>query len=470
MIFWAVAGVLGLAAVLAIVAPLTRKVRQARPAGEHELAVLKDQLAEIERDRSALRLADAEADAARIEVERRILAEADRLEKRIDRTREDARWRRFAAAALAIVGLPAGTLALYLWNGSPGIPDQPLAGRSEERARMAELAQRQQGLVEMVQNLERRLADQPEDVEGWKLLGRTQMVLNDPESAARAFLQAAELGDSAEAYAELGEALVQRDMGAVTAQARAAFQAALERAPADPRARYYLALAALQNGYTEEALRSWVALEADTPADAPWRATLVARIDEVAAETGVDVAALRAELGVRRPPVAGPRGPSEADVAAAQDLPPQERLDMIRGMVAGLEARLQEDPSDVDGWLRLGRSWAVLGEPEKSLTAYRQAADRAPDRIDVLLDYARALYPPGTDDRAMPDAFIEVIGQVRRLAPGHPEGLFFGGIIALHQGDNASARDLWTQLMAQLPDDSPVRAAIEERLATMGGG
>ncbi len=470
MIFWTIAGILGLAAVVAIVAPLTRGSRKAADRGEHELAVLKDQLAEIERDRSALRLADAEADAARLEVERRILAQVDRVAERSDRARDDVRIRRFLAAAVVIVGLPAGTLALYLVAGSPGLPDQPLAARSEERARMAEIAERRQGLVEMVEGLERRLADQPDDVDGWKLLGRTRLTLEDPEMAVLAFARAAEIGGDAEAYAELGEALVRRDRGAVTLEARNAFQAALDRAPGDPRARYYLGLADLQGGEDEAGLRTWLALEADTPADAPWRATLQARIAEAAAETGIDVAALREEMGVRRPTASGPRGPSEADVAAARDMPADDRLAMIRGMVEELEARLQEDPSDVEGWSRLGRSWGVLGDPEKSLAAYREAAERAPDRVDVLLDYARALFPPGTDDRVMPDAFIDVIAKVRALDPNNGEGLFFGGVIALHEGDTATARALWGQLITTLPADSPVRAALEQRLATLDEG
>lgn len=470
MMFWAAAGVLVLAAVLALIAPLVRRGQQAATRAEHGLAVLKDQLAEIERDRAAGRLAEGEAQAARTEVERRILAEADRREAREPRQPADSRPRRFAVATAVILGLPLATGLVYMRAGSPGVPDLPLSARADERARMTETAQRQQGIMEMVQNLEKRLGDQPDDIEGWMLLGRSRLALGDFEQAAVAYSRAAELGGGAEAVGEMAEALVRRDRGIVTPDARRAFERVLEIAPADPRARYYLAVAAHQMGDAETAVRQWLELALDTPASAPWRATLMQRIEDVAAENELDLAALRAGVEAGRPVASGPRGPSQDDVAAAQAMAPDERLGMIRGMVDGLQARLDEDPSDVEGWLRLGRSWQVLGEPEKSVAAYREAAERAPDRAEVQLDYARALFPPGTANRAMPQEFIDAIARVRAIDPEHPEGLFFGGMIAARNGDEETARDLWSRLLERLPADSPIREAIEQRLSTLGAG
>ena len=470
MMFWAVAGVLLLAAVLALIAPLVRRRDDAAPRAEHGLAVLKDQLAEIERDRAAGRLAEDEAGAARVEVERRILAEADRTETELPVASAAGRWRRFAVATLIIIGVPAATGLIYLRAGSPGVPDLPLSARADERTRMAELAQRQRGVMEMVQNLEQRLGSQPDDLEGWMLLGRSRLALGDFEQAAIAFRRAAGLGGGAEAVGEMAEALVRRDRGIVTPDARRAFQEVMAIAPADPRARYYLALGALQAGEAEAALRQWLALAADTPSEAPWRASLVQRIEDVAAENQIDLAALRAEIGAGRPPASGPRGPSQEDVAAAQSMTPDDRLAMIRGMVDGLQARLNDDPSDIDGWLRLGRSWQVLGEPEKSVAAYKEAAERAPERADVQLDYARALFPPGTANRAMPQEFIDTVARVREIEPDNPEGLFFGGMIADRKGDKETARALWARLLDLLPADSPIRDAIRQRLANLGEG
>ncbi|WPZ36017.1 c-type cytochrome biogenesis protein CcmI [Thalassobaculum sp. OXR-137] len=470
MMFWIVAGILALAAVLALIAPLVRRQAPGATRAEHGLAVLKDQLAEIERDRAAGRLADSEANAARIEVERRILAEADRHEAAPAASAAASRWRRFTVAGLVILGLPIATGLVYLRAGSPGMPDLPLSARADERTRMAELAQRQRGIMDMVQSLEQRLGDQPDDLEGWMLLGRSRLALGDFEPAALAFKRAAELGGGADALGEMAEALVRRDRGIVTSDARRAFENVLDIAPADPRARYYLALGALQAGNAEAALRQWLTLAADTPPDAPWRAGLMQRIEDVAAENNLDLAALRDQVGGERPETGGPRGPSQEDVAAAQSMSADDRLSMIRGMVDGLQARLEADPSDIDGWLRLGRSWQVLGEAEKSVAAYKEAADRAPDRADVQLDYARALFPPGTANRAMPQEFIDTVARVRDLEPENPEGLFFGGMIAERKGDTDTARALWSRLLESLPEGSPIRDAIEQRLATLGAG
>ncbi|MDF1792555.1 MAG: c-type cytochrome biogenesis protein CcmI [Thalassobaculaceae bacterium] len=470
MMFWAVAGVLVLAAVLALIAPLVRRRQTAIARPHHGLAVLKDQLAEIGRDRAAGRLADSEAEAARIEVERRILAEGDRLGTDGATDPTTTRRTRFAVAALIIVGLPVATGLIYLRAGSPGMPDLPLSARADERTRMAEATQRQRGIMDMIQTLEQRLGNQPDDLEGWMLLGRSRLALGDFEQAALAFRRASDLGGGSETVGEMGEALVRRDRGIVTPDARKAFEEVLAIAPADPRARYYLALATLQSGDAEKALRQWLELAADTPPDAPWRGGLMQRIEDVATENDVDLAAMREQVGDRRPIASGPRGPSQEDVAAAQAMSSEDRLAMIRGMVDGLQARLDEDPSDIDGWLRLGRSWQVLGEPEKSVSAYRQAAERAPDRVDAQLDYARALFPPGTANRAMPEAFIQTIARVREIDPENPEGLFFGGMIAARKGDAETARELWSKLLERLPGDSPIRDAIEKRLTTLGEG
>lgn len=83
-------------------------------------------------------------------------------------------------------------------------------------------------------------------------------------------------------------------------------------------------------------------------------------------------------------------GPSAADVAATQDLSPQQRDEMIRGMVGRLEARLAQDGNDIEGWLRLMRAWTVLGEADKAKAAVNEARthfakdDGALGRIDAL--------------------------------------------------------------------------------------
>ena len=475
MMLWVIAGVLLLAVVLALLAPLVRRRPPAPDRSEHGFEVLRDQLAEVERDRASGRLDATSAGAARLEIERRMLAEAERR----DAGSEDvspapataARRRRLAVAVLILLAVPAGSTALYLWHGRPDLPDVPLAARSAERARMAEVAESRRGLAEMAAGLERRLAEQPGDVEGWQLLGRTRMTLGDSGGAVEAFRNATIAGGGdAQTFAQLGEALVRANDGVVGQAAQEAFFQALEKMPGEPRSRFYIGLANRQSGKLDEALEWWLSLEADTPSDAPWRSVLASRIDEAANESGADLAALRARIqGERRLPTgsAAVRGPTSEDMAAAREMPAEDRLAMIQGMVEGLAARLQDNPDDLDGWRRLGRSYLVLNRRPEAVEAYRRAAELAPDDIEVQLDYAHALFPPGTSERDMPPAFAAVIERVRSLEPDNAEGLFFGGLIAVRRGDTAAARDLWGRLLEQLPPDSPVGGAVRRRLEAL---
>lgn len=472
MMLWAVIGVLLLAVVLALLAPLVRR-SEAAPAdrSEHGFEVLRDQLAEVERDRASGRLDDESAAAARLEIERRLLAEAERGDEDVAAASSAAgrtRRRRLAVAVLVLLAVPAGSIGLYLAHGRPGLPDAPLASRSAERMRMAEMAESRRGLMEMAADLERRLAEQPGDVEGWSLLGRTRLTLGDGEAAVEAFRRAIVAGGGdGQAFAQLGEALVRVNDGVVGEEARRAFEQALEKMPGEPRSRFYLGLASRQAGDIDAALRRWLELEAETPPDAPWRQMLAGRIEEAARAGGADLAALRAKLRADRGQSPGPPGPTAGDIAAADGMAPDDRLAMIQGMVDSLATRLQSDPDDLDGWRRLGRSYLVLNRRADAIEAYRRAAELAPEDTEVQLDYAHALFPPGTAEREMPPAFAEVIARVRAIDPDNAEGLFFGGLIAARRGDTATARDLWRQLIAKLPPDSPVRAAVQRRLEAL---
>ena len=183
--------------------------------------------------------------------------------------------------------------------------------------------------------------------------------------------------------------------GTVGPDARQAFAAALAADPSDPRARFFMGLAAAQDGNTEEALDRWLALEKDSPPDAPWLEGLRSNISRLAQQMGMAPDALAARRGkvAGAPAPSAPAmtaaapGPSAADVAAAQNMSDQDRAQMIQGMVARLAARLEQEPQDVDGWLRLGRAYGVLGDKQKSLDAYRRASAADPSRADARAAY-----------------------------------------------------------------------------------
>src|SRR5215813_11137931 len=158
MMLWVVFALMTAAAVLAVLWPLGR-AGAARPAG-NDVAVYQDQLAEIERDRAADRIPEQEAEAARIEVSRRLLAAAEAAATRT--TPPAAGWRRRAASIVALVVLPLGACGLYLLLGSPSLPGEPLAARARQPPEHRSIAT-------LVSQVEAHLGRNPEDGRGWEV-------------------------------------------------------------------------------------------------------------------------------------------------------------------------------------------------------------------------------------------------------------------------------------------------------------
>ena len=282
----------------------------------------------------------------------------------------------------------AGVAAALYFHGAPSTsePQNALLERARKEA--------PHDLGAAVAQLEQRLAKDPDDADGWRLLARSYTLLGETEKAAAAAQRAAALGakDESDAGAS-AEDLVTANQGKVVPEARTLFAAELAKNPGDPRARFFLGLAEAQDGHGDAALARWLALEADSPPDAPWREGLRANIDRLATSMGMgadELARRRAALA-KAPPAAGAApSPTQADMAAAAQMSPDDRAAMIRSMVQRLADRLEHEPGDVDGWLRLGRAYAVLGERQKSLDAYRHASEADPKREDARTAYANA--------------------------------------------------------------------------------
>ncbi len=374
---WLAAAVVTATVLALLLLPLVRRGAPPPERLEYDRAVWRDQLAEIERDVARGVLAADQAEAARLEIKRRILAAsgASGGPERVARAGSP----RLALALIAMV--PAVAVGLYATLGRPGVEDQPLAARTATPApdRTAAGEAPQMSLAEAADRLRARLEDHPDELDGWVLLGRSYITLNRPAAAAAAFARALQLaGDRPDLAPSLapslaasyGEALVAARGGEVDADARAAFAQALAGDAQDPRARYYLGLARAQAGDLAGALQDWVDLVAIAPADAPWLPMVRGQIASAAADAGIDPGTLRPSAAVADlMPAAPPAGLTREDVAAAERLSPAERQTMVRAMVEGLAARLAEQPEDIEGWRRLARAWTVLGEPAKAAEA-----------------------------------------------------------------------------------------------------
>lgn len=363
---WIVLALLTGAAVFSILFPLARAKAGAQETPT-DVAFYEAQVAEIERDIERGLISSADADSARVEAGRRLLAAA-RGEQVASGASAFAR--RFAALA-AIVVIPAVALGMYVMIGNPQLPDQPLSARQSQQPETMDLAA-------AVARIEAHLAANPDDGKGYEVIAPVYLRMGRAEDAARAFESAIRLlGDSAARRTGRAEALIYAASGVVTAAARKELEAAVAADPKGTVARYYLGLAAEQDGDKAKAIDIWGKLLADAPAGANWTNSLRARM------AALDPSAV--------PPAetapAMPQGEAAAAIAA---MPEQDRQAAIRGMVDNLAARLAKDGNDVEGWIRLVRAYSVLKETDKAREALANArkglsADAAAlSRIETL--------------------------------------------------------------------------------------
>ena len=225
----------------------------------------------------------------------------------------------------------------------------------------------------MIAALEARLKADPDNAEDWRMLGWSYFETGDLMRAASAYRRAAELEpNNAENWSSLGEAL-QSASTEVSPEAEAAFQRALKLDATDPRARYFLAVQKDLKGQHEAAIADWVALLKDTPPGAPWEADLRRTIQQAAQKENIDVAGRLPPPAQRPIATAAIPGPTPEQMAAASSIPPSQQDAMVQGMVEGLARRLEANPKDSAGWIRLMRSRMVLGETDAASGALRSA-------------------------------------------------------------------------------------------------
>ncbi len=355
MLLWLMFVSMTAAAILAVLWPLSR--HRALRTG-NDVAVYRDQLDEVTRDRAAGLIGEVEADAARVEVSRRLLAAASAAE-----TAPPARHSDFLRRATAVAGLvfvPAAAAVVYLTLGSPQLPGEPLAARSTT-------PQDNRSIESLVSQVEARIGRNPDDGRGWEVVAPVYMRLGRFDDAVKARRNALRLnGETADRRSDLGEAEVAAANGIVTAEAKSDFERAVALDATHAKSRFFIGMAAQQDHDTAKAGEIWRGMIADAPPDAPW------------------VPMVRQALAELSAPAGGQSGPSAQDVAAASTMSEADRNQMVRGMVSGLAARLGQDGSDVEGWLRLLRAYVVLGERDKAQAAAadaRRALANDPEKL-----------------------------------------------------------------------------------------
>ncbi|WP_442125780.1 c-type cytochrome biogenesis protein CcmI [Rhizobium leguminosarum] len=390
MLFWILVAALTAALAVILLYPLLRGAKAADNIRAGEAAVYRDQLRELDRDLNGGLITPEEADYARAEIGRRLIAvSADEPAE----TPKPARHHHFTEAFVLLV-LPVLGLCLYLTTGRPDLPSQPLEARLENPGN---------DVAVLITKAERHLAEKPDDGKGWDVLApiyfRTMRV-NDAQVAYRNAIRL--LGPSPVRLDGLAETLMAVSDGVVTEEARQVLEQSLTLEPDNPRARFYIALSMEQAGRPNEARQAFEALAKQSPADAPWLPLVNEHIAmNGGAKSGADPAAPGANPAA---PGAGPAAsganpaapgnPTQQDVAAAETMSAGDRQQMIRGMVDSLDAKLSEDPNNFEGWVRLVRSYAVLNDKDRAAGALKRGLAAFPppgEQGRQLLALAREL-------------------------------------------------------------------------------
>lgn len=398
MVFWLVALLITVAVAAPIVLAIARAQENSVSGAQSDIAVYKDQLAEVHRDLARGVLTEAEADAARTEVSRRLL-DAD---KRVAAEEHKTALTLPAIAGVLMV-LVAGGGAIYNWMGAPGYPDLPMEqrlqdiaaaaadrpGQAEAEAQaapnMPDLPQGDEQFQNLMTQLRATLEQRPDDLRGLQLLAENEARLGNFTAAREAQERILALKGAEATETDLLQAIDIMVFGAggyVSPEAEALIRRLAERTPEGGPARYYSGLTLAQNGRPDLAFPIWQRLLEDSLPEAPWVPVIEAEIGALAAAAGI----------VNYQPPGASFGPSAADIAAADDMSEEDRVAMIEGMVEGLAARLAAEGGPPDEWARLITALGVLGQTERAdaiLGEARQVFGESAEAL-ALLDEAAA--------------------------------------------------------------------------------
>jgi len=453
MMLWSIFALMTLAAVFAVCWPFVRRGKFVRSGSD--VAVYRDQLDEIDRDKAANLIGGVEAEAARVEVSRRLIAAAAAAKAgaAIAAPVPASRYR-WATLAAAIVVLPLGAGLTYLSLGSPNLA--PVSINVEAVGQ-----QLPEGIEQTVAEVENYLESNPNNGRGWELLAPVYIRLGRFDDAVRARRKALEIfGPDAARLGDLGEAIVLASNGAVTPEAKSLFERANAAEPEDVMAQYYLGLSAKQEGRRDEAVKRWTALISRAPAGAEWLPMVkdaLARVDE--------------------------KGPSIVAAAASADGAPPDHSDgAIDAMVARLAERLKTNGSDVPGWIQLVRSYRVLGNADKAEAAIADARAALANDQDGLQRLeqglgalqAAAMPAPATTTVSIPQPGPNAsqVAAAAQMAPTERNSMIEGMVARLAERLKTNGSDVpgWIQLVRSyrvLGNADKAEAAIADARAAL---
>ncbi|MDG1972934.1 MAG: c-type cytochrome biogenesis protein CcmI [Paracoccaceae bacterium] len=445
MLFWIIAIGAAVLTTLIVALPLLRGREDAAPRAAHDVQVFRDQLTELDRDVARGAVTAEDADATKLEIQRRLLAADAEMREAAGAQSAPAGLSR-GLAVLVLIAIPGATGILYYDLGAPGAQDTPFAARADEGRPGQEEAEKMMAgrelappagddvaeFEKLVVQLEARIKASPDDAQGVFLYARSLMNLGRFADAWPQFERLVELGEaSAEIYAGLTEGQILAAGGYISPEAETNLLQIMKYQPTNPSARYYLGRLHIQAGEPELARTIWEELMRESPPDAPW----VAPIQREMAELGRTLGPLP--------------GPTQQEMQAAGNIPAEERQSMVQGMVASLATRLAEEGGSMEEWQQLIRSYSVLGDP-KAAQAAMDAARKAFAGDPAALARLESGEAPQLPGAALPGPDGDDIAAAQDMAPADRAAMIQGmvGRLAERLQSEGGTVDEWLRLIS----------------------
>jgi len=365
---WVVFIIILIITLMAVILPVIRL--RTNSFDRQDAIVYRDQLTEIEHDIERGTLSAQDGDILQAEIKKRM----ERNKKNgVNRNGDHPQTRKQTLTKIAVVIsiIPFASLGLYSHLGSPAKPDLPFAKRS--LILPTETANNDLNLL--LKRLKKRLHKNPNEIDGWILLGQSLVSLGKFNEASEAFKRALQINPSrAEIAASIAETKFMANEGSFNTEVRHFLIKAQKLNPREHKALYYLGLDSFTQKRYRQAIQYWVDLISISPLGAPWLNTVRERMVKAAGFGKFKISEFSSRL---ISPSDNPtnlqqrlgNGPTQEDIDNTKNMTKKEREQFIRSMVERLAERLKLDPNNLDGWRRLAHSYRVLGEQKEAAKA-----------------------------------------------------------------------------------------------------
>ena len=419
------------------------------------------QLNKLERDHREGKLSDIEAKVGRTHFARRLLASTSVAEN--DVAARFSKKLRDIILVTTVILVPVVSFGLYIAIGQPSLVDQRFTMYPKDEAQT--VAASSNNLEALAQGLLQQLQVESKNARGWAMLARYYINLGKYEKAVRSAERAIKTNSrDSEAHSVYGETLYFAAGKTFTPIVRSTFLTVLEKDPAEPRARYYLALADAADGKRPDAYSALQTLIDESPIEAPYLPILIYTADTIAKKIGLrPILSAQARRLMRELLKNSPAWwITKEDLSAANVISKADQNRVVRYIVGRLEHKLRKNQDDLSGWVKAANAYRVLGEVSKESDSLRNAAHIAPKNVEILLRYGRILRRVSGNKQTKES--VELMRQVLTVDPDNFEALFLVGRAEASAGRTDIGKAFMMRALRKVPKDTKEYIALKKQI------